>query len=54
MPGPDGLADHCRVRLARHKVPRIRRFVERLPLTGSGKIQKFALRAQLLSEPPFR
>lgn len=35
-----------RQRLARHKVPRIWRFVDHFPTTGSGKIQKYLLREQ--------
>jgi acyl-CoA synthetase (AMP-forming)/AMP-acid ligase II len=38
------LADHCRQRLARHKVPRFWTFVDEFPMTGSGKIQKYVLR----------
>ncbi len=38
------LADHVRSRIARHKVPRRWRFVEELPLTPSGKVQKFKLK----------
>jgi fatty-acyl-CoA synthase len=35
----------CEARLARFKVPRYVRFVESFPMTASGKIQKFKLRA---------
>lgn len=44
------LSAYCRARLAPFKVPRIWRFVEQFPQTASGKIQKFALREQLLAE----
>jgi fatty-acyl-CoA synthase len=37
--------DFCRGQIARHKIPRHVFFVDRFPLTGSGKIQKFKLRA---------
>lgn len=48
----DGLATYCRERLASYKVPRIWRFVSNFPQTASGKIQKFVLRRQYLSERP--
>jgi fatty-acyl-CoA synthase len=35
---------HCKGKLAWHKVPRYMAFVDRYPMTGSGKIQKFKLR----------
>lgn len=40
----------CRKSLAAYKTPRMWRFVERLPMTASGKIQKFVLRNAYLSE----
>lgn len=40
------LFDHVRASLAPHKTPRVWRFVEEFPLTGSGKIKKYALRDQ--------
>ncbi|MFB0493578.1 fatty-acyl-CoA synthase [Methylobacterium sp. OAE515] len=40
----------CRARLAGYKVPRIWRFVDDLPLTASGKVQKFILRESYLEE----
>jgi fatty-acyl-CoA synthase len=43
------LTNFCRAHLAGFKVPRIWRFVETLPQTASGKIQKFVLREQLLA-----
>ena len=48
--GSEDLAAFCRQHLAPFKVPRIWRFVEAFPQTASGKIQKFALRDQLLTE----
>jgi fatty-acyl-CoA synthase len=48
-PTPDELFAHVREHLAPHKTPRIWRFVDEFPLTGSGKIRKFALRNQLLA-----
>ncbi|WP_306204595.1 AMP-binding protein [Actinoplanes sp. RD1] len=44
------LADFVRRNLAPYKTPRTWRFVGEFPLTGSGKVQKFALRDQLVSE----
>jgi fatty-acyl-CoA synthase len=45
------LFDHVRGRLAPHKTPKIWRYVESFPLTGSGKIQKFVLRDRYVAEP---
>lgn len=45
--------DFCRGEIARHKIPKYIFFVDKYPLTGSGKIQKFKLRElslQLLAE----
>jgi fatty-acyl-CoA synthase len=42
------LEAYCRERLAPFKVPRFWASVEALPITGSGKIQKFAVRERLL------
>jgi fatty-acyl-CoA synthase len=38
------LEAHCRERLAGYKIPRVWQFVDELPQTSSGKIQKFVLR----------
>ncbi|MGE3173431.1 MAG: class I adenylate-forming enzyme family protein [Planctomycetota bacterium] len=38
------LTEHCRAHIAGYKVPREVRFLDALPKTGSGKIQKRALR----------
>lgn len=37
---------HCRERLAMHKIPRYVLFATELPLTASGKVQRFRLREQ--------
>ncbi|MBQ6841795.1 MAG: AMP-binding protein [Firmicutes bacterium] len=37
-------------RMARHKVPQYFRFIEQLPLTGSGKVQKFKLREMAIED----
>ena len=44
------LTGFLRERLARHKVPRVWRFVTELPLTPSGKIRKYVLRDRLATE----
>jgi acyl-CoA synthetase (AMP-forming)/AMP-acid ligase II len=36
----DDIAEHCRSRLARHKVPVIIRFVTSLPITAGGKLRR--------------
>ena len=38
------LLDHVRAHIARYKVPREIEFVDELPMTSTGKPQKFALR----------
>jgi fatty-acyl-CoA synthase len=43
------LEAYVRERLARHKVPREWQFLDELPMTASGKIQKFSLREQYVS-----
>jgi long-chain acyl-CoA synthetase len=42
---PDALADFCRRFIAGYKIPRSFEFVDALPKTGSGKIQKAEIRA---------
>jgi fatty-acyl-CoA synthase len=46
---PSELENFCRAQLAGFKVPRNWRFLDKFPQTASGKIQKYALRDQLLS-----
>ncbi len=41
---PEDVRDHCRGRIAWHKVPRYIHFLDSYPLTASGKIQKYKLR----------
>jgi acyl-CoA synthetase (AMP-forming)/AMP-acid ligase II len=43
-PDPEALHAYCREQLAPHKTPRYWEFVDAFPMTGSGKVQKFALR----------
>ena len=40
----------CRGRIAHYKIPRYIRFVEEFPSTASGKVKKFAIRAQMIQE----
>lgn len=42
----------CKERLASFKVPRVVAFVDRMPMTGSGKIQKFRMRQEIFGIPP--
>jgi len=48
----DELVAFGRQHLARQKVPRVWRFVARIPTTGSGKVRRFELRDRLLAEQP--
>lgn len=48
-PDPADLERFCRERLASYKVPRAWHFLDDMPQTASGKIQKFILRDQLLA-----
>ena len=38
------LVAHCKAALARYKYPRWRRYVDALPRTATGKIQRYKLR----------
>jgi acyl-CoA synthetase (AMP-forming)/AMP-acid ligase II len=49
-PDPEVLFAYCRERLAPHKTPRHWRVVDAFPMTPSGKVKKYVLREQLLSE----
>jgi fatty-acyl-CoA synthase len=44
------IRDYCRDGISRHKVPKYIKFVDAYPLTASGKVKKFELRAQLIKE----
>ena len=41
---PEDVKDFCRGQIAWHKIPKYIAFVEELPLTTSGKVQKYKLR----------
>jgi fatty-acyl-CoA synthase len=42
--GEQELIDHCRARIARYKAPKAVEFVDALPKTSTGKVQKYELR----------
>jgi len=44
------IRDFCRDQIAHYKVPRYIRFVSDMPMTITGKVQKFVMRAQMLAE----
>jgi fatty-acyl-CoA synthase len=46
----DEIREYCRNGISRHKVPKYIKFVTEFPLTASGKVKKFELRAQLIRE----
>jgi fatty-acyl-CoA synthase len=46
----DEIRDYCRTNLSRHKLPKYFRFLDAYPLTPSGKIKKFELRASIVFE----
>jgi fatty-acyl-CoA synthase len=41
---PDAIVEWCRGRIAHHKVPALVRIVDELPMTVTGKVQKFVMR----------
>jgi fatty-acyl-CoA synthase len=44
------LREYCRANISRQKTPKYIRFVDSFPLTASGKVKKFELKAQLIKE----
>ena len=42
--------EFCRGQIAHYKIPRYVRFVESFPTTVTGKVQKFAIRAQMIAD----
>ena len=46
----DGVRDWCRERIAHYKVPTVVRVVDELPMTVTGKAQKFLMREAMVSE----
>ena len=46
----EGLREFCRGRIAHYKIPRHVRFVAEMPVTATGKPQKFRMRERLIEE----
>jgi len=46
----DAIRDYCRGQIAHYKVPRYVRFVKALPMTVTGKAQKFVMRKAMIDE----
>jgi fatty-acyl-CoA synthase len=46
----DEVRDFCRNQIAHYKIPRHIRFVEEFPMTVTGKMQKFIMRAKMQQE----
>ncbi|MEO8123159.1 MAG: AMP-binding protein, partial [Burkholderiales bacterium] len=46
----DEVRDFCRDQIAHYKVPRYIRFVDELPMTITGKVQKFIMRDRMITE----
>ena len=47
---PEEIKDFCRGQIAYYKIPRYIKFVDAFPVTVTGKVQKFAMRAQMIAE----
>ena len=46
----DDIRDYCRDQIAHYKVPRYVRLVPDMPMTITGKVQKFVMREQMMAE----
>jgi fatty-acyl-CoA synthase len=46
----DEIREFCHGKISKHKIPRFIEFVDAYPMTASGKIQKFRLRAQAVEK----
>jgi len=46
----DELREYCQGRIAHYKVPRYVRFVDEMPMTVTGKVQKFVMRERMAEE----
>jgi fatty-acyl-CoA synthase len=46
----DDIRDFCRDQIAHYKVPRYIRLVQDMPMTITGKVQKFVMREQMMAE----
>ena len=49
-PSEEALREFCRGRIAHYKVPRHIRLVTEMPLTATGKAQKFKMRERMMEE----
>ncbi len=47
---PEDIREFCQGQIAHYKIPRHIRFVDELPMTVTGKIQKFIMRAKMIDE----
>jgi fatty-acyl-CoA synthase len=47
---PEEIKDFCRGQIAHYKIPRHIKFVTAFPMTITGKVQKFAMREQMIAE----
>ena len=48
--GEEEIKAFCRDQIAHYKVPRYVKFVDAFPMTVTGKIQKFIMREQTITE----
>jgi fatty-acyl-CoA synthase len=48
--GEDDVREFCQGQIAHYKIPRYVRFVDELPMTVTGKVQKFVMRARMIDE----
>ncbi|MSP83418.1 MAG: AMP-binding protein [Alphaproteobacteria bacterium] len=47
---PEEIRDFCKGQIAHYKIPRYVKFVDTFPMTVTGKIQKFLMREQMMTE----
>jgi fatty-acyl-CoA synthase len=47
---PDEILNFCHGQIAHYKIPRYIKFVDMFPMTVTGKVQKFAMREQMITE----
>ncbi|WP_042302966.1 AMP-binding protein [Paraburkholderia kururiensis] len=47
---PEEIQEFCRGQIAHYKIPKYVRFVDELPMTVTGKIQKFVMRERMIDE----
>ncbi|MNL64904.1 Short-chain-fatty-acid--CoA ligase [compost metagenome] len=46
----DEIRDFCRDQIAHYKIPRYIRFVDEMPMTITGKVQKFVMRERMTQD----